>query len=162
MMYHVQIGADRLLVGLSIGSALSALVCGLMLIVCLRFRLSATTGSWPVAVGVLLDREVLSERDDQGPLFRPVVRYKYEVAGRRYDGNHINWTEQQHRTYTKARKTLDRFNPGERVKIYYNPEMPSSAVLSAGRTFAMPAEAVIASTAIMYVSLITCSLFLVR
>jgi hypothetical protein len=160
MMNHIQIGADHLLVEVSIASALSALACGLILTVWLRFRLTGFTRSWPVAIGILLDREVASERDDVGPWYRPVVRYRYEIAGQRFEGSHISWTEQQHRTYAKARMALDSFSPGQKVNVYYDPKMPNSAVLNPSRMIAVPAELVIASTAVMYVLLIACPLFL--
>jgi hypothetical protein len=160
MMNHIQIGVDHLLVEISIASALSALACGLILTVWLHFRLTGFTRRWPVAMGILLDREVASERDDVGPWYRPVVRYRYEIAGQRFEGNHIGWTEQQHRTYAKARTAIDSFSPGQKVNVYYDPKMPSSAVLNPGRMIPVPAELVIASTAVMYVLLIACPLFL--
>ncbi len=95
-----------------------------------------------------------------GPWYRPVVRYRYEIAGQRFEGNHISWTEQQHRTYAKARTVIDSFSPGQKVNVYYDPKMPSSAVLNPSRMIAVPAELVIASTAVMYVLLIVCPLFL--
>ena len=46
------------------------------------------------------------------------------------------------------------------MNVYYDPKMLSIAVLHKGREIALRAELVIASTAVIYVLLIACPLFL--
>ncbi len=158
-MNSIQIGVDHLLVELSVGSALSAFFCGLILTIWLRIRKFGPPGAWPTAMGILLDREITVGQDEIGRWYRPVVRYCYDVAGHRFEGSHIGWSEQQYRSYTGARSKLDCFAPGQRVNVYYDPKMPSIAVLHKGREIALRAELVIASTAVIYVLLIACPLF---
>ncbi len=154
LMNSIQIVADRSVTELVLGSALCALACGAALSVWLWIRFNGETGAWPGIEGVILERSVAIERNADGQIYRPVVRYKYELEGKLYQGSCIEWSIADHRNYTGARQRLDKYDPGQRVKVHYDPANPTMSVLQPGPAIVIFPTPVIAVTSIVYVMLI--------
>jgi hypothetical protein len=82
-----------------------------LVILAARASIRSPAGSqkWPVAEGVVLDSLVAADREQGRQRFRPVVRYRYQVAGRQYEGSRIGWAAAEgFGKYTRARRVLDR------------------------------------------------------
>ena len=126
--------------------------CGLILAGRLRLRRDADSTAWPAVNGVVLDSAIAADRDGGRQRFRPVVRYRYEVDGQRYEGSRIQSAAKEgFRKYTRARRLLDRSRAGSAIKVHYDPSRPGMAVLQPGQ--AVPALRpiyVVASTAAVY------------
>ena len=153
-MNSIQIVADQSVTELVLGSALCALACGAALSVWLWLRYNGETGAWPGIEGIILERMVAIEHDADGQIYRPVVRYKYELNGKLYRGSYIDWTTAAHRKYTSARQKLDNYDPGRRVRVHYDPANPTLSVLQPGPAIVIFPTPVIAVTSIVYVMLI--------
>ena len=136
----------------AIAFALCAIACGLILAGRLTLRHGAETKAWPAVEGVVLDSAIAADRDGGRQRFRPVVRYRYEVAGQRYEGSRIQWAAREgFRKYTRARRMLDRYRAGSAIKVHYDPSRPGMAVLQPGSAVpVLRPTYVVASTAAVY------------
>jgi hypothetical protein len=76
------------------------------------------------------------------------------LEGKLYQGSCIEWSIADHRNYTGARQRLDKYDPGQRVKVHYDPANPTMSVLQPGPAIVIFPTPVIAVTSIVYVMLI--------
>jgi hypothetical protein len=112
---------------------LCAAACGLILAGRLTILPGSGSEDWPAVDGVIIDTTIAADRDTGHQRFRPVVRYRYEVDGQRYEGSRIRWVvDGGFRKYTRARRLLDRYRTGAAIKVHYDPGCPSTAVLQTG------------------------------
>lgn len=133
------------------GFALCAIACGLILAGRLSIRRASDSENWPAVEGMVVESSVAASRDQGRQRFRPVVRYHYEIDGQRYEGNRIQWDASEgHRKYTRARRMLDRYRSGSRVKVHYDPQRPTSAVLQTGHAAVIRPMHLIASITAVY------------
>ena len=138
---------------LALAFVLCAIACGLILAGRLTVQRGTGTKAWPAVSGVVVDCTIAADREAGRQRFRPVVRYRYEVDGQRYEGSRIQWAiDQGFRKYTRARRLLDRSRTGSAIKVHYDPSRPGTAVLMTGGSHAavMRPMYVIASTAAVY------------
>jgi hypothetical protein len=143
---------SHLFLQLAIAFALCAIACGLILAGRLTVPREADSKAWPAVDGVVLDSAIAADRDEGRQRFRPVVRYRYEVAGQRYEGSRIQWAAKEgFRKYTRARRMLDRYRAGSAIKVHYDPSRPGMAVLQPGPAVPVLRPIyVVASTAAVY------------
>jgi len=143
---------SHLFLQLALAFVLCGLACGLILAGRLTIRRGTDTKAWPAVEGVVLDCAIAADRDEGRQRFRPVVRYRYEVAGQRYEGSRIQWAAKEgFRKYTRARRMLDRYRTGSAIKVHYDPSRPGMAVLQPGATDPVLRPLyVVASTAAVY------------
>lgn len=162
-MGNLPIVTGHLFMEYAVGSALCALACGLVLCHWLKLRRAAHTRPWPAVDGMVLESAVVADRDEGRQLYRPMVRYRYEIDGRRFEGSRIEWTAPPAtRRYTRARRLLDGYRSGGKVKVHYDPQRPGLAVLQPARAISVPPLMVIAPTAAMYVLFIAGPLLIGR
>jgi hypothetical protein len=122
--------------------ALAPAVFGLVLgaIVIAALREAAAMKRWPVAKGRVVSAKVEEYREsisrgtggarDRMTLYRPVVRYKYEVAGERFEGNRIAQSPGFNRGVPDfAEAIVQRYAEGSEVEVRYNPKRPGECVL---------------------------------
>jgi hypothetical protein len=129
-MGTIVIFANQGVVQLAAALALCAIACGLVLVT--RVSVSRVTASrdWPSVPGVVIETAVAAGSDGRRQRFRPVVRYRYEVGGERFEGSRIRWGALLgFRKFTRARRLLDGYAAGSRVAVYHHPLRPSLAVL---------------------------------
>ena len=63
-------------------------------------------------------------------LYRPVLLYEYEVAGKRFCGSRIAQSPGLDRGVPEfAQKVVDRYPGGSAVAVRYNPRRPDESVL---------------------------------
>jgi hypothetical protein len=104
-------------------------------------REAAAMKRWPIVRGRVLSSEVEEYRADAGSkgyggararmtLYRPVVTYEYEVAGRRFRGDRITQSPGLDRGVPVfAEQIAQRYPAGSTPDVRYNPKRPSESVL---------------------------------
>ena len=121
-------------------------ICGfglaVLAIVVSSLREAAAMKRWPVAEGRVLSAKVEKYRQsvsrgtggprDRMTLYRPVLLYEYEVAGKRFRGGRIAQSPGLNRGVPEfAQKVVDRYAVGSAVAVRYNPRRPDESVLEA-------------------------------
>ena len=108
-------------------------------IVVSSLREAAAMKRWPVAEGRVLSAKVEKYRQsvsrgtggarDRMTLYRPVLLYEYQVAGKRFRGSRITQSPGLNRGVPEfAEKVVDRYPGGSAVAVRYNPR-PDESVL---------------------------------
>jgi hypothetical protein len=150
-MDTVLASAPQLLLPFVAGAVICAAASGLILVARYSIRRASDSEAWPKVEGVVLENAVAAIRDGGRQLYRPVVRYRYEVAGERYEGSRIKWSAGlEFRKYSRARAMLDKYRSGRQVAVHYDPKRPGVAVLQPGLTDGLRPVYVIAPTAAAY------------
>jgi hypothetical protein len=109
-------------------------------IVVSSLREAAAMKRWPVAQGWVLSAKVEEYRQsvsrgtggprDRMTLYRPVLLYEYEVAGKRFRGSRIAQSPGLDRGVPEfAEKVVERYPSGSAVAVRYNPKRPDESVL---------------------------------
>jgi hypothetical protein len=135
----------------AIGAVLCSFACGLGLVVRAALRRASESEAWPQVDGLVLESAVATVRDGGRQMYRPVIRYRYEVDGERYEGNRIKRAAlEEFRKYSRARAMLDQYRSGSQIAVHYDPERPGVAVLQPSAADGLRPMAMIASTAAVY------------
>ena len=111
-------------------------------IVVSSLREAAAMKRWPVAEGRVLSAKVEEYRTsvsrgtggprDRMTLYRPVLVYEYDVAGKRFRGSRIAQSPGLDRGVPEfAQKVVDRYAVGSAVAVRYNPRRADESVLEA-------------------------------
>ena len=111
-------------------------------IVVSSLREAAAMKRWPVAEGRVLSAKVEKYRTsvsrgtggprDRMTLYRPILLYEYEVAGKRFRGSRVAQSPGLNRGVPEfAQKVVDRYPIGSAVAVRYNPRRPDESVLEA-------------------------------
>src|SRR5437870_13919265 len=108
-------------------------------IVVSSLREAAAMKRWPVAEGRVLSAKVEKYREsvsrgtggprDRMTLYRPVLLYEYEVAGRRFRGSRIAQSPGLDRGVPEFAEVVERYRSGSAVAVRYNPRRPDESVL---------------------------------
>jgi hypothetical protein len=118
-----------------------AALCFLILIACQVYglwrahRQAAASRGWPAAEGEIIACELERrsiEDDSADECFAAAVRYRYQVNGQNYEGDAISVGGPAVTTRALAEKTADRYPVGRRLRVYYDPRHPASALLEKG------------------------------
>jgi hypothetical protein len=115
-----------------ITSAIISLVIGLVLILWQDSEISQALEKhkWPSTYAEIIDTKIIGER-----AFRPEISYKYEVQGETYITKtdlHISGFGNKRSRRDTARKIIQEYRKGLRVKIYYDICNPQSSYLRSG------------------------------
>jgi len=141
---------DHLFLQFTVGFMLCALASGLILAGRLSIRRTAESEAWPAVDGIIIESTVAAKREGR-QLYRPMVRYRYEVGGECYEGSRIQSAASTgYRKYTRARRILDSYRSGHAIKVHYDPKRPGVAVLKPGHAMGLRPVLVLAPTAAMY------------
>jgi len=113
------------------GSAVIAFGCVLLVIAIRRSVKASKSLKWPNVNGAILQSMVVAQAQGRGRAYVPRVSYEYEIDGISYSGTAITVCDSSlGRAWSQ--KIVDRYPGGAPVKIYYNPEKPSDALLEPG------------------------------
>ena len=95
------------------------------------------SADWPTTEGVILSSRVVRSYKGGEWAYAPEVRYAYEVEGHRYEGRAVRLGLEGMRFGTRglAARVVNRYRPGERVTVYYDPQDPATAVLEPGASW---------------------------
>ena len=99
-----------------------------------KYRVGAASVDWPTVEGRITDARLASTRSDDTTKYHPTVSYTYDVGGTRHQGSRITAIS-SYTTRAKAEAVLARYAVGTVVKVYHDPEDPSSSVLEPGVGF---------------------------
>ena len=64
--------------------------------------------------------------------YRPVVVYRYAVQGTTYEARRVSFGEYATSDIEDARTVVSRYPPGACVRVFHEPEQPSTAILEPG------------------------------
>lgn len=93
--------------------------------------------SWPSTPGVITRSDVDQSIDDGKTMYAAEISYDFTVGNKSYSGNRISLTSGNSKTSSlrKVKKDLQKYPVGEKVTVYYDPELPNNAVLQTGADF---------------------------
>ncbi len=129
------------MVGLSIFIALCTIVpflaiAGFLVFSARRSNAQAQASqTWPSVMGKVTASsvEVSTSSDSDGGTstsYYPAVTYDYEVLGHRYSSNRVVFGFRVGSgNRAQAQTVVDRYIPGNSIRVYYNPNNPGEAVL---------------------------------
>lgn len=109
-----------------------AIMCVPLMVVLGMAARGRASRKWPGVEGTVLGAEVVAVTRKQGRAHAPVVRYRYEVNGRSYEGERIALGPPRSGSLASAEATLATYLDNEHVMVYYDPENPAKAVLERG------------------------------
>lgn len=91
---------------------------------------------WPVSVGTITYAGVSTSKSSEGTtMYAANVSYKYDVDGKTYSGSQIGMMDGSTSMASSVKKQIKKYAKGSNVDVYYDPELPSSAVLEPGQSF---------------------------
>lgn len=95
--------------------------------------------SWPSVDGVVIESRVETKKSNDrkdGPTYKAVVVYKYEVGGEEFSSDRI-WFGGEVSTSkrTQMRDIVKGYPEGQPTEVHYDPENPAEAVLQPGVFF---------------------------
>ena len=128
---------NKIKTGCLILFAIPFVVVGLMMLIwgVGNYLDARSSESWPSVDGVIVSSETIVKRDESGknePYYRAVVSYSYSVDGYEYNNDNISFGTASGLNKTSAEQVVRSYPPGRRVKVYYNPDNPNTAVLVKG------------------------------
>jgi hypothetical protein len=97
-------------------------------------REAHASARWPSTEGrVLSARFEKTQQPDDSIRLEYDAEYEYEVGGVRYRGTGLALEPMRDRELREMSRADIKLSPGEAVRVYYNPEDPSEALLLPGR-----------------------------
>jgi hypothetical protein len=93
-----------------------------------RFQRAHATARWPHVSGRIVSTSVhrgSARPDDQAA----DIRYEYEVNGCPYESRQLDLTGAFGGSGSRVAEALLRYEPGQKVRVHYDPQDPSQAVL---------------------------------
>ena len=94
---------------------------------------SATSKSWPSVSGTITRSEVKIWKRDGNTHYEPDIAYSYTVEGKKYSASKITVGDGSlDNNVSKAKRFQAEYPAGKEVDVYYDPELPESAVLQPG------------------------------
>ena len=137
-------------VGALVGAVFAALGAAIMLFGRSFIARDRAIGRWPKAPAtVTSSRYEASDRtmrdahgyDVSSTSYTPVVTYQYTVGEKTFRGDKVSRAVQPTSNAARVKECIDRYPPGARVEVFYDPTDPATAYLetstSAGAVFLM-------------------------
>lgn len=97
--------------------------------------------AWPDTTGKIIFANVKRVSDGEGnDLYKPEVRYRYQVNDKQYQGNRITFKLQNPvenmfgRDQRRAAEIVQQYAIGREVTVYYQPNRPKRATLEPGHS----------------------------
>lgn len=88
-----------------------------------------TAQQWPTASGTVMHTDIVTRGTARNPIFDPVVRYEYEVGGRKYFGDRLRPGYVGVGSVAAAQRMLQPYQAGASVAVRYDPADPESSLL---------------------------------
>jgi hypothetical protein len=94
---------------------------------------AATSKSWPSVPGTITRSEVKVWKSDGNTHYEPDIAYSYSVEGKKYSSSKITVGDGAlDNNVSKAKRLQAEYPAGKEVDVYYDPDLPESAVLQPG------------------------------
>jgi len=98
------------------------------------------TAKWPTVEGTVLETRIHTYKSTSGSgskkrtttMYEPIVVYRYEVDGKTYTHDQVEFASGGSSSASSAKKTIHRYPVGSKVTVYYDPELPQNALLEPG------------------------------
>jgi len=87
--------------------------------------------AWPTVDGSIVHTNINESLGPEGPQFRPVIQYRYQVDGRQYESDVVSSGDAK--TFAErsdAEALLEEVSGDGTPLVHFNPERPEQAVLS--------------------------------
>ena len=94
---------------------------------------AAASEKWPMVTGEISYSDIKTSRSDNTTMYAADVQYTYQVNEKAYKGEKISMLEGSSSSQSMAKKTLKKYPRGKVVEVYYDPELPSIAILEPGQ-----------------------------
>ncbi len=91
--------------------------------------------NWPSIRGEIVASMVTENKSDEGTTYYADVTFEYVVNNQRYSADQVNFGQLSSFKRQHAQDIVDRYQEGDRILVYYNPEMRETAVLEPGVTW---------------------------
>ena len=89
--------------------------------------------NWPTVQGAVLTSNVETSRGSKGRRsYAPSITYRYEVDGKRYEGNRIDYGDRGSSSQGKAIAISMKYPQGRDVTVHYRKSAPEESVLEVG------------------------------
>ncbi|HLP09317.1 MAG TPA: DUF3592 domain-containing protein [Opitutaceae bacterium] len=88
--------------------------------------------SYTVAEGTVISSTVITSEDSDGPVYRPEVRYRYQVGERELVGDRLSYENLFASGADSANEAVAAFPAGAAIRVYFNPADPTDALLRPG------------------------------
>ena len=89
--------------------------------------------NWPQTQGKITQSEVNSWIKEGNSMYETRINYSYEVDGKKYNSGKIKTSgSYSGSNISRAKEIVNEFPFGKAVDVYYDPEVPDSAVLKPG------------------------------
>jgi len=89
--------------------------------------------SWPAVPGTITRSEVKIWKRDGNTHYEPDIAYSYSVEGKKYTSSKITVGDGSlDNNVSKAKRLQAEYPPDKEVDVYYDPDLPESAVLQPG------------------------------
>ena len=96
-------------------------------------RSAFTSQKWPAETGTITASSIETSRSNKGnTMYSADIRYTYQVNGQGYTGSKVSFGDVSTSDSADARKIVSRYQSGQAVTVYYNPQDPQQAVLETG------------------------------
>mgnify|MGYP000907470234 CR=1 FL=1 len=97
--------------------------------------------NWPTTEAEIVETDVEEDRARSATgkaniAFVPIVRYQFQVNGKKYDGDHITFARAGY-DFLDASNIRDQFAVAQKVPVFYNPANPAESVLKPKATIGM-------------------------
>lgn len=88
------------------------------------------SASWSSTRGQIINSQLVTPRDTTAGLgFKATVEYQYDVEGRQFTGDRISFSDAYSSNEEYHQEIVDKYFPGKRVEVFYNPSNPLESVL---------------------------------
>jgi len=119
------------------------LISGIVTLFCAIGSLekAKTSENWPTTEGQVVSSDIVTGIDWRRTgkdrrtytTYKPIVLYEYSVNDTKYSSNMVSFVgEDESEMQGHARRIVNRYPPGKKVIVYYNPDNPKEAVLETG------------------------------
>lgn len=117
-----------------------------------RSKANALVGAaqaWPTATGTITATEILKGGTNRHPTFSPVVRYEYEVDGRKYSGDRLRPGYVKVGSRAAAERMLQPYPVNAGVPVRYDPADVDSSLLELRTSSAPVLTAIIGAVLVL-------------
>lgn len=91
--------------------------------------------SWPSVMGVVISSGINESYSDNTKMYSPDVFYEYSVNDEPFTGSRIKSIDGSTSSYSSVINTIQKYQEGKNVSVYYNPEAPGISMLEPGAGF---------------------------
>lgn len=87
---------------------------------------------WPKASGQIVQSRVIERKSRSYTEYRSQVRYRYQVGGKTFESEKIEFVEEWFRNREIALQTANEYPVDAPVDVFHHPQKPNRAVLKTG------------------------------